>query len=442
MGSSGAPENRPTRLATAFLKVVGGAASGQFISLLALPLLTRLLSPEDFGYVSRSLAVAMVVAIAMTLRLETAIFSSKLPHRQYAIGVSGIVFSTVLFVAACALVFFVPRAWTDSIGDLRTIDLIAILCVGFSLAVFNTISNLVAADGNYTRLARSKPVKQLTEVLALAGLAAVNAPGWLLLFSTVFGCMVAAVSVANVASLTSTLKRVVSGPIAWAVVRRYRAFIAYDMPASIIVHLRLALPLLFLAQRFDLATVGLFSIAQRLLDALATLAVSSVGMVYRAELRQHPVPKRLFLTVVAGLFVTASLIVGTAVLVPERFFDSILGSEWGQVKLLIGALGIYGIARIVALPIGFTYYVTESVRLNLLLQVSGLATVAIVFLWVPRNWDLVAVVTAYALSQAMFYVVYIAIAYILVFRFDGASESARSSFSTLLGESKPPGSER
>ena len=54
-----------------------GTAFAQALSVAAMPLLTRLYTPADFGFLAVFMAISGVVATAVTLRYETAVLPAK-----------------------------------------------------------------------------------------------------------------------------------------------------------------------------------------------------------------------------------------------------------------------------------------------------------------------------------------------------------------------------
>jgi O-antigen/teichoic acid export membrane protein len=57
------------------LKLVGGSVAGQLLVLAGMPILARLYSPENLGFVQAAVSLISVLIIVSALRLETAIFS-------------------------------------------------------------------------------------------------------------------------------------------------------------------------------------------------------------------------------------------------------------------------------------------------------------------------------------------------------------------------------
>lgn len=403
-----------SRIARAAAQVLSGAASGQILLLLSLPLLTRLLSPEELGYWGRSLAVGMVVAVASTLRLEAAIFSSTSHTRQAAIGSSALGAAIAVCSCLALLTMLVPGAWLAALRVPGTADLLSILVVSFALALFNTLSNLAGARRQYKALAWSKPAKQLIEVGLLGLVGILGAPAWMLPLATAAACVVGAIVLLPGLDwparrrLASHMRRL------RVILRRYRAFLAYDLPAAVLVHARLALPVVLLAEHHGLIAVGLFALAQRLLDAPAGLAASSIGMVYRAELLSRRRPEYLFLAVGAFLLAGGLVLVGAIALTPATLWGQVFGPEWLDVRVMMLALGAYAVARIVSLPLGYTFYVAERVGLNLVLQVAGLLAVIAAFLAGREQTEMVDLVQTYAIGQALFYTLYLLVAWRVV----------------------------
>lgn len=394
--------------------ILGGAISGQLILLLSLPWLTRLLSPADLGYWSRTLALGMVVAVVITLRMEAAIFSTARRQRQESIAVVAMTAACGIATVLAVLHLLSPAGLRAALQLPETRDMLVLLAVGLGLALFNTATNLTAAYGRYDRLAVARPLRQLVEVAMLAGLALAGARAWLLPLSSVAGCLAGMAVQFRVSELLPERRLTRYLRVYLRLLGRYRSFLVYDLPAAALVHLRLAVPMLLLGQRYGLTVVGFFALAQRLIDAVVALAASSVGVVYRSELRRQPDPRRFFLMVLSGLLLAAGCLVGGVLLISEQAIAFAFGAEWVEVRPMLMALALYAVGRMVGVPLGFTFYVVERVGLNLLLQVIGMAAVLAAFAVASGGMSPTEVVTFYAIGQALFYGLYVLMAWLVL----------------------------
>ncbi len=85
--------------------LLSGASVAQIITLIAIPILTRIYTPEDFGYIAIYLSVANIVAAISTGRYELAIMLPK--KRQEALAIFKGTFKITLIVSLISLAIIV-----------------------------------------------------------------------------------------------------------------------------------------------------------------------------------------------------------------------------------------------------------------------------------------------------------------------------------------------
>lgn len=402
-----------------FSLVALGALSAQIIGLAALPLITKVVNPEEMGYYARALAIGMAASVVLTLRLEAAVFASSTIGRQLQTAYSAI--AAALLMSGVAALVLAANPWavrfTAALGFISVREVQFCLLIGLALAIMNSMTNAAAAAGSYGWLALSRPAKQLVELGSLAVIASLPVAIYWLSAAPVVACVLAsivlAVGVARPRHRASALgaRRHTPRLLGMAgAARRYWRFSLADLPSAFAVHASLALPLIILTERYDLKTAGMFALSQRIVNAPVALAAQSIGVVFRAELRRAESSLRLFLRTALLLTLGGAVIFGTVALVPMHLMGKLFGQDWvGLYEFLIPML-MYGFVRMLAMPLSYAMYVTESVRLNTAMQGLHILGLAVLFWIVGANVGALAVVRIFVAAEVVFYLGYLLVA--------------------------------
>lgn len=402
-----------------FSLVALGALSAQIIGLAALPLITKVVNPEEMGYYARALAIGMAASVVLTLRLEAAVFASSTIGRQLQTAYSAI--AAALLMSGVAALVLAANPWavrfTAALGFISVREVQFCLLIGLALAIMNSMTNAAAAAGSYGWLALSRPAKQLVELGSLAVIASLPVAIYWLSAAPVVACVLAsivlAVGIARPRHRASALgaRRHTPRLLGMAgAARRYWRFSLADLPSAFAVHASLALPLIVLTERYDLKTAGMFALSQRIVNAPVALAAQSIGVVFRAELRRAESSLRLFSRTALLLTLGGAVIFGTVALVPMHLMGKLFGQDWvGLYEFLIPML-MYGFVRMLAMPLSYAMYVTESVRLNTAMQGLHILGLAVLFWIVEANVGALAVVRIFVAAEVVFYLGYLLVA--------------------------------
>lgn len=354
-------------------QVAGGTFSAQLVALLALPLLSRLYTPEAFGALAVVLAVSMLLSGVVSLRLELAIPNAVEEHQAdsvawLALGVSA------LLTAALLVLAWVPGAGLLSLAlspDYLVWTLIATLLT----AAFTVLSQLFIWRGQFSLLGLRAFWQGLVATLSsvVFGLAGMVWTG--LLLGQVLG-RVAAIGLMAASVLPGRRTEVSGTRLHWRSLWKYPALF---MPAGILNTLGGQLPLLLTAAWFGAEAAGLLGVAQRVLvlpAAIVGLAISQVFLGRLAEVRRSGLPHQL--KVVRGaarilLPVGILLTLGALALAP--LMSWLLGGEWVGVSDFVRASCIvYGTAFL-ATPLQQVLVANARGGINLILDGSRVALV-------------------------------------------------------------------
>jgi O-antigen/teichoic acid export membrane protein len=360
------------------LKLAGGTAGSQVITVAAAPILTRLYGPESFGVLATFASILALLNVVSSLRYELAIAVPE--DDDEAISLVWLCFvlvaiSTALTALGVALLgnqlvswlhqpALKPLLWLLPVGVLLTgvyqpLSYWAIRCKQFGLlaqtkfrqSIFGVATNLAAAP--------------LGTIGLLLGQVVSQGSGFLFILNQPAAILLCGPSIAP-ALLFKTLCR-------------YSHFGIYSSPAGLINTIGNQVPNLIFASAFGTAQLGQLALAQRLLLLPAGLIGSSIGQVFLSKAADHyragtlpalmrQASKSLFAYgLIAALM--ASLLV--APVVPLLF-----GLEWSPTRWIIPLLTPLFLGQIMISPLSMAFIAAE-INANEMFAQIGLTIIRI-----------------------------------------------------------------
>lgn len=335
--------------------LVSGAAVGPAVSVLAMPLLTRLYGPEAVGAAAAVLAWASVVSVIATARIEMLV-----PSAPTADAATSLARGSTMLAAAVALVAGVVAVLLYRSSGLSLRDAMIFGLLGgaatFLLAINALLRALLARAHDFTRSAR---------LHASQGAARILVPLSIGTFAPVAAGFLAGEVLARALPLGQTWRAVAAARLApgavMAALRRALPTAAVLVPSGLVDALAVALPVPLIARTHGLAAAGLFALVQRLLGAPASLVAPAVGDVLHAV-----EAKRLrdasddapYASSLQTAFRTAALrlaLGGGALLLPfslvgERVLTWIFGDAWAGTAALLPPLALWAWASLILVP--------------------------------------------------------------------------------------------
>lgn len=260
-----------------------GTAGGQIVTIAALPLLSRLYSPEQFGHYSFVLALAGVAASVATLRLDGA---AMLPSetRQVRALVWLSLGSAVMISLLFSLSLHVLAGW-EAFG-LHQYPLLSVWvgCFTLSSALFGLFSQLSLRKRQYGLVARRSFLRSFVSAIGQITLGSATKLTGGLLIGGLAG------QLAGIASMVRSTREFTSLPRRHELIpalRQYWRFPAVFAPSALLNTFGLQAPLIFITAYFGVAAGGQLGIAERVVAIPVTLVGTAVGQVIEAEVAKH-----------------------------------------------------------------------------------------------------------------------------------------------------------
>lgn len=397
------------RLLSGAAKIGVGVAFGQMLVVLVSPVLTRIFSPEQFGIYALVVAIAALVTVVSTGRVELAVPVAGSNRGARDVLMLGVLYLFVgtSFAAIVVVVATLLGQQAVPIGP----ELLLVPGFAFFAGLFELASAYLVRRRRYTAAAWRSVLLNGTMVASQLSLGAANWPAGLS-FGHVLGRIVAAWYALHVGGIR--LRREFRGLLnsgVGRVARRTSHFPIVLAPSALVNAIGAQAPVLLFGLLLGPAAAGLLGFTQRVLGAPVALLGQSLAQVYAAEsassLRANSRGARALFLRSSAILLTSATILGTAVfLLAPLLFGPVFGAEWAEGGRVAQALSIGVAAQMVVVPLGQTLIVFGKFRAQLGWDIGRLVVVAAAVA-IPSGFgmQLADIVLIFSLASAASYAI-------------------------------------
>jgi O-antigen/teichoic acid export membrane protein len=393
--------------------LVGGTAVGHAITAAAMPVLTRLYTPADFGVLAVFSAVFAVITVAVCLRYEIAIAIAR--SDDEAANLLAVAVATAATVSGLLAVIVVPAAaqvgaWLGQPALAPYLWMLP-LCT-FLAGVYAALQFWFVRQRQFSTLARTRIVQSAASSVAQIALGAAAVGPFGLIVGPVINGGAGCVGVLHrllrhdrVAMQAIAPARMLSAAREYSNFPRFSAAEALANSASI------QLPVMLIAALGSSAEAGHLMLAMLIVQAPMALIGGAVSQVYLSrapeELRAGTLGA-FTADVIGGLLrsgVGPLLCLG---IVAPFVFAPVFGVAWLRAGVVVTWLTPWFVMHFLTAPVSMALHVAGRQRLALSLQLAGLALRSGAVLAAARLAG-GHLSEAYALSGLAFYLLYLAV---------------------------------
>lgn len=390
----------PHSFAKSVLTVAGGSAVAQFITLLSLPLITRLFAPADYGYYVIFLAWGGFLAPVISGRFEVAIVLPKRDGSAAALAMGSLAIVVALSSLAAMAILLAGAAGLK----VHQSGLVHLPLYVLSLGCVQVFTNLAIREKGYRRLSLSRILQALSSAAGmLIGGSYYSAEFTTLVFATIAGQLVGLCVLLGGVAQPRALLRVNRRQVV-RLLKHYRKLAFFNVPHVLSDAAQgSGLPLL-IGVLFGPQVTAYYSFAIRLLKAPLGLISSAVSQVYYpnaaaarnevGKLRREA--KRILLVMSTGVIPILLVVL----LVPDAAYTAVFGPKWEEIGTYVKVLSPWALAAFVASPLTVVFLVKERFGLHFAFAVAG-TVIAFMALWVADLASAAATTAMALLSFAM-----------------------------------------
>lgn len=262
-----------------------GTAVAQAIPLAAGPLLTRLYDPYEFGLMTSTVALALLLSVVATARYELAIVLPESDRDARALAGAAAILASVVCVAAMALIALAEIVAPAMAGSSRLGPWIAAVPAIAWLMACGQIGNCIAnRTRDYPRMAGAAIVQQAVAAAVACLLGVVSAP-----FNGLIVGRIAGHATYAAAFLQRLRGLIVERTRSWTLAecreaaRRYRQFPQYNLPYSLVGSFSRDFIVLALTYQHYVEAAGMYGVARMVVSAPVFFVSSTLTQVFFRE---------------------------------------------------------------------------------------------------------------------------------------------------------------
>lgn len=394
--------------------LVGGTAFAQAVMLLALPVLTRLYSPDDFGMLAIYASCLAVLSSVASMRLEIAIPIPEQDTQAINLVILALLSALILTLTVSLCLLLLSTEIAVLLGKPELAVYLWLLPIGLlGSASFAIIQYWVSRKKQFSHIARAR-IKQTTTGVStqllfgyfaagplglIVGQIVIQAGGMVLLARTAMDDIRPLLCKVSCSSL-------------WATLVEYQKFPKFSTLEAFCNSGGMQIPVILIAAYVAGPEIGFLMLAMKIMAAPMSLLGGAIGQVYlsqASERYREGVLPQFTADVLKNLCrIGAPLILVGGLLAP-MVFPIFFGPEWQRAGELVLWMVPWFILQFMAAPISMALHVTGNQKAALGLQLVGL-TIRVLSVFVAVGLGSESyVIEAYILSGAVFYALYLSI---------------------------------
>lgn len=392
------------------LVLLSGTGLAQLVPILALPLLTRLYAPADFGLAGVYSAVLAVASVAASWRYEHAILLAASDEES----ASAFRLALRLTMATSVGVAIAAAAAESLIEQVVDPDYALLLALTLPLGIV-LVGVTQACTVWLLRAERTGLISRGRVAGAIATVAVGLAGGW----AGAGGAVLVAAAIAGQLTTAAVFYATTRGGLrvpttvpARVIASKYKRFPMFTVPADLSSAAAAQYPLLFVSATYGSGFAGAFTLSQRVLGLPLSVVGSAVLDAYkreasalyasRGECYGLAVKSVVLLTVLA---LPAWLLVTLAA---PSLFVWLFGQSWEHAGVISQVLATPLFLRFVMTPVSYNFYLAGRQAEDLAVQGYNLAS-AVLLLWAAAQWQVPATVAiaVYASNLTLVFAYYL-----------------------------------
>ncbi|MGC8768515.1 oligosaccharide flippase family protein [Calditerrivibrio sp.] len=402
-------------LKSSFLKNVltlfTGSILSQVITLAISPILTRQYSPNDFGEYAFYLSIITILSVVATGRYELAIMiadgNEKADATTYLCLIISLLAGGFVLITAIILKSF---GFFIKYNHLLFYAAFHIMLIGF----YNTFYHRLNRYGRFNMISMVVIVQSSVVAIYQIAFGFINPGSIHLIVGNILGIFT---SVLTILFLDKGIGNIFKyrGMIL-EMSRRYINFPKFDLWAGLFNIGFQQLPVILITTLFGTTNGGYFSLTQRVLQAPVSLIGGSILGAFRQkaveDFRNYGQCSRLFLKVMYFMFFVAILPTLLVLFYGKSIFEYLFGSQWGTAGLFSQIMILAFLARFVASPLTYLFYIAERQDWNLIGQVLFIIVTFLGF-FIGYKFDSVVLgLVIYTAGNCVLYTLYLYISYL------------------------------
>ena len=398
--------------------LMSGATVSQIITLIALPFLTRLFTPAEFGVIAVYISVANILSTLSTGRYESAIMLPANETKAYSVMILSFVF--VISTAACAflvlLIFNRPLAQWLNLTEHKWILYFlpaSILIMGSFKSLnywFNRKKKFKLLAGNrIVQTSTTSSVNLLTGFftnMGAGGLFAGHLTGQFMQSFLLLRKVKRPVNLRSPIPRKAKLKKLA---------HEYVNFPLFSMPMGVLNALSTDLLIYLLTMFYSATLVGFYSNASKVVNYPLVLINSAFSSVFYQRMSESGSRKRLFRYSFFINLILAVLLLTPVMIWGKEIFTFVLGADWAVAGEIAAILSPWAAAGYAARNVSTVFSLTQRNQYILIWQILYLIG-ALSLIMILKSGDIFNLLKYFSGFATLMYLLLAGLGYLMLMR--------------------------
>jgi len=356
------------------LILMTGTAVAQAIPIAISPILTRIYTPEEFGLFALFFALLSILSVLANARYESTVMLPKKEDDALHLFALGIIINSMVSVIVLLVVVFFNKPITEALGnDEISIWLYFMPIALFFTGLFNILTSMNNRQKNYKDIASATITKSIVMAVVQLSIGLLKSGASGLISGQILAQFFANVklfkNVVKDKNVIFSIKRLKIIALA----RKYKKFPIFSLPSAFANVLSGHLSNILISSFYSIATLGFYSLVQRVLGIPSALIGKSIGQVYyeegTRERKRSGSAINTFETTFKKLIIIAFPSFLLLFFIVEELFAFVFGEEWrvaGKYAQIV--VPLFGISFVVS-SLSSTYDMFEQLKVELVWQI-------------------------------------------------------------------------
>lgn len=404
------------------LTLVSGTTFAQILTLLALPVLTRVYGTFNYTILGVYTTASSIFMLFATLQYTQSIILPEKKEESSSLLYLCLVSSFFVSIISYFVVLFLNQEIASYLEKPSLAKWLILVPIGVLIDGCNK-SLIVWANRNkkYPRIAFARIIgTSVTVSISMSigiyyflnfGKDAVSPMGLILAYVIGQG-----MSASFLLIKTFKKDRNLLTPFSWKksiiAAKKYKKFSLFVLPSELINVLTLKMPIIFLSKFASKDAVALFENSNRVLGYPILFISSAITEVFRQKATQtfHEIGncKQLFLKTLRSLFTISIVPFLVLIFFGPVLFAFVFGEEWREAGEFARIMGIMFMFKFITSPLSYLYFIVGKQREDFILHVYLLfSTIAAFYIGFTVFKDNYTALWLYALNYTFVYLIYL-----------------------------------
>lgn len=315
------------------LTLMMGTTIAQAIPIAISPILTRIYTPEDFGVFALFIAITAIFGSIANGRYELAIMLPKKDEDAINIFALGFIITSAISLVLLVLVVVFNDYFTKLLNNEElSVWLYFVPIAVFFTGLWNILNYFNNRKKQYKDLAKATIIKSIVTAIVQISVGFLKSGAIGLISGQILSQFFANTKLLSNILKDKVLLTKISKVKIIALAKRYKDFPKYSMWAILANSLSQNLTNILISSFYSVATLGFYSVVQRVLGMPSSLIGASIGQVFfqqaTKEKQQTGKAIKTFNATVKKLIIIGVPSFGILFFIVEDLFAFVFGEEW------------------------------------------------------------------------------------------------------------------